>query len=914
MKITYLKLVNFIGIYDGLGRTTIEINFSKGSNKIVMLNGQNGSGKTTILSTLNPYRETFDGRSDIILEGKDGLKEIHYEDNDHKYIIVHSYGRKNKSYISCDGKELNENGNIRPCYNLIDEQLGVTKDYFTIGRLGDNVSNFINLKKAQRKDYINMFVPDITEYLSAYDVTNNKSKQMRKSLDSINGELSQYEELSVLKDNFDSITKNIDEREKEIQQSYSNLGSIHKQIDDTTKELEKNDLNSVIPDNVDINDPIAYIHSAIDISLKRIDQNNKIFDEYPMLKDISTDDLVEKNSNIRSDISNQRGIYQEKSSKLKEIKSYISNSKDKIFSIKEKMNSLTINDESKILDEIKNTKDTIKSTHKSISEVESFIYKNVNDENLNLYSSVINQFISLQKEFDDTKTDKVKKIGISKIDGYIEGLQNGINELGYQCQLLRQDYDKLINDPELLDILKRHPNECDMGDNCPFKNYLLKSGTEWSSIEDLENILNKKVDEYNHNSEEAKKLISELQSYSSSYKRLLSFVQNENNSKILDEVINIEVDPVNDYYEYIEKETNMSKRLDATKKYFAQNNILKEQLYHEKNMQLELDNCRNNKNQYDEYNNSLKSENDQLSKFEKESDIIQNDINDISQNIDRMNTQSNILSKVIDVNKDNKTNKEEVDYLTQTLDNNKTNLENLKKYQLSLSTVNNLINNQKIDKKTMEDRKYEINEKLVTVKKLHKSLNTINDVYKYYDLINEAVNPKKGIPLVFINAYLDNIRDEANKLLDIAYNGSFNIDFNLTAKEFAIPVFKDDGTSLKDITDASQGEVSLTNLSLSLSMLDRFGSKYNVFQLDEVDGVLSANNRRMFIDMLEKQTDYLGIDQIFVISHNDDFYASDLDLVLLNGYTVDKDDKDFMNNKTVLFDITDKPTVEKSKK
>lgn len=50
MKITRLKLINFIGISHGLNKNEIEIDFSKSNNKMVMLLGRNGSGKSTIMS------------------------------------------------------------------------------------------------------------------------------------------------------------------------------------------------------------------------------------------------------------------------------------------------------------------------------------------------------------------------------------------------------------------------------------------------------------------------------------------------------------------------------------------------------------------------------------------------------------------------------------------------------------------------------------------------------------------------------------------------------------------------------------------------------------------------------------------------------------------------------------------------
>jgi len=75
--------------------------------------------------------------------------------------------------------------------------------------------------------------------------------------------------------------------------------------------------------------------------------------------------------------------------------------------------------------------------------------------------------------------------------------------------------------------------------------------------------------------------------------------------------------------------------------------------------------------------------------------------------------------------------------------------------------------------------------------------------------------------------------------------------------------------------------------------------------LDEIDGPLDPGNRSKFIDILDQQIDKLGIEQVFIISHNNAFDASPMDLILLKGNTVDTDNKSFMENKNIIFNIND---------
>ena len=95
MRITYLKLKNFLHIYSGLNKTEVEIDL-RNSNKVInIIIGKMGSCKSVILGHLQPFSGfgTLDARSQdgIILEGENGEKIIDYEKGDTHYHIVHKY-------------------------------------------------------------------------------------------------------------------------------------------------------------------------------------------------------------------------------------------------------------------------------------------------------------------------------------------------------------------------------------------------------------------------------------------------------------------------------------------------------------------------------------------------------------------------------------------------------------------------------------------------------------------------------------------------------------------------------------------------------------------------------------------------------------------------------------------------------
>ena len=174
MKIPFMRLKNFIGISEGMGRKEFTLDLS-GDHipEIILLVGGNGKGKTTILSHLQPFASNNDGREYTVFAEENGEKEIHVLDGDILYVINHFYNKKKdggphtiKSFIKQikpDGTEvdLNESGGVRSFADVLKSYLGIDNDYFRVGRIGSNVTNFIQLNSSDRKRLISRFLPDI---------------------------------------------------------------------------------------------------------------------------------------------------------------------------------------------------------------------------------------------------------------------------------------------------------------------------------------------------------------------------------------------------------------------------------------------------------------------------------------------------------------------------------------------------------------------------------------------------------------------------------------------------------------------------------------------------------------------------------------------------------------------------------
>ena len=201
MKITYLKLENFINIKAGMKKTKIEIDLSKGKNNLVLLCGPNGSGKTSLLSELHPFANSGNmdvrGETNLIIDGKDGYKEIHIKDGNDVFIIKHHYlfskkTKSVKSFISKNDVELNPNGNVKSFKETVSEQLGIDHELLKLMRLGSNVTSLINMKSTNRKNFATKLFSDIEVYNGFYKKVSEEYRNIRAVMKSIADKINKF--------------------------------------------------------------------------------------------------------------------------------------------------------------------------------------------------------------------------------------------------------------------------------------------------------------------------------------------------------------------------------------------------------------------------------------------------------------------------------------------------------------------------------------------------------------------------------------------------------------------------------------------------------------------------------------------------------------------------------------------------
>lgn len=847
MKILYLKLTNFINIVTAFNTETIEIDFSKSNNNVVLLTGPNGSGKTSILSCLHPFptNGNMDVRSDnpIIVPRENGYKEIHISDGDDLYVIQHFYTRNSdkhiiKSYIQKNGVELNENGNVTSFKEIVEKELGLEQDYMKLTRLGSNVTNFIDMKRQERKNFTGKIISEADIYLSYH-------KKIMADKNRVNIQINHTSNL-IRRLQVDDLSE-LKKAQKSLQH----------QIEDLTAKIEK--------ENSELSVLQYQLNDCGDIPAMR----ERIQEKEKELKHIQK--ALARASEIKISIST--------------LKSMIEEAKISILKAKSALDTNVIT-RTGILNQLDSIANEIDSIRREITRIEDD--QNVKDMEAN---------IELLRE---TIRRRAKESGIS---GYVRPCSKA--EMEDLIKMLDKCMDILLSTYEL--------GKGPIQKAVSF--FHTKTDIEKYTRENKEKIKRNKMQSlceqvYAEISKDIGLLGPDCKNPSGCrvydfYQRIYEYATQAPDKVIEDETFlaytkmaynNIQtvLKYLRDYHDIFEKMP------ECIKDQFLMNTVLthicnmewiydKDIIFHELGLitddelqDADLEELSRQKSMLAQY----KKANSNIEYFQNKLEDLINSRTTLMGQLDEVKETINSLNREIAEKEASVSDYEDMVIAMEHEDEVETEFNDLKSKltlasQLSLqirektSILNDLQFRKNKMSKTHQDNEFRIE----NYKRYKKDLDELSSKFTDLEYLARALSSREGIPLIFIQAYLKDIKDVANQLLDVVYDGDLHLeDFEITADEFGIP-YSTKGTTVKDVIYASQGERSFISLALSFALTYKSISKYNIMLLDEIDATLDISNREKFLHILEMQIDMIHAEQVFVISHNDMFNAYPVDIV-----------------------------------
>ena len=168
--------------------------------------------------------------------------------------------------------------------------------------------------------------------------------------------------------------------------------------------------------------------------------------------------------------------------------------------------------------------------------------------------------------------------------------------------------------------------------------------------------------------------------------------------------------------------------------------------------------------------------------------------------------------------------------------------------------------------------------KLNTVIDYQREFADIANELRILNLIIKASSPKNGIPLIYVQSFLNDCVDDINDMLANVLPDVEVCEFVINDKEFRIPYSKG-GRIIDDVVSASQGERAIISIALSFALMMKSSSKYNIPLLDEVDGPIHNVSRRSLLLIFSQYFKKINAEQAFFITHNDIFEGYPVDII-----------------------------------
>ena len=862
LKIVELLLENFIPVLAGMGKERICLDLRDCSTRINVLIGKIGSGKTYILSHLQPFATvgTLDVRNadDPIIEGKDGYKRIVYDIGDSEIIINHYYtwngsGHSKKSYIEKDGVELNPNGNISTFNDIIQMEFGIDQSFLRLIRIGPNVTNFINMKATERKAFIASLLKDTEFYLSLYKYWSADLRTINTKVSILMNKLNTFGNKSM--DEMISEMEDLEDHRKERQMKIDDLKQkrsdikaesnsflnglstqdFHKKRKDLGKEIETTvfeidnikaslesfkdylDLETVIKE-------IGHYDSKLSMDTEKLQNLSKDYEK--VIEDLNTALDRKTISGDQEYMQTLKGSYQELLEKANQYEKKLRGFKCEYSSAK-----LT-----SLLDEINTMNVLINEISQYDSEVIGFLYDSD--------SSVINY-----------AKEKIEILNLRKLK--VQKLMNNLrfsdkyeapNRLFFPPFCPTETCPYYVTHPETLRKSIKGKDALD-DQLLAYQSEIQELDVQIYKYNDYP-IIFSKISSLKSYWRNISPILSSIKALNcDSLRKTLTLVQYQiwyNYDKIIDTIDLIEIR--DQYYALTEKIKKIKNELNQLE--LSKDDSLDEMISRLQKEKSDLeDKLETTEKERIVDEEKLKSYNAQYVGLSKKSEYES-----------KLSTLSVELNKMLE-------ERDDLEEKARRLDDNVG----------VITTLDQRILEQEGKIKYILEEIDSLRTKMNDISYTTKELDGLLEEQKWMTYMVDAVGSKKGIPMKMVKMFFDSCRGTINDMLYMVSEDEFEIlDFRIGEKEFTIP-YVVNGSVADDISKASQGQTSIVSTALSFALVKELGLKsndgyYSIPLLDEPDAPLHKTDKPKMISIIMKYLDDIGSEQCFVITHDENTF------------------------------------------
>lgn len=871
MRLLRLRLENYIGIYNGMGLNHIEIDFSKCIHKVLIIKGDNGTGKSTIFKALTPLADS----SINFIPDKTAIKEIAYETDfqtilniKYESIVKDGIRRPTKCYLNRlnpDGsiENLNPSNNITTAKEVIYDILGIDDNFITLSQLSANKKGLGGLKPSERKRYVNSIISSLAVFNNIHKMISTKSTVLKSIIDSYVTKLNQIGNVAIVEDAIKKDTLALKELDNKKNGLISEIATIK-------AELARLDTSG------------NFLNDYKDLSMRKIILEKEIR-ELPDIEEYSEEKLIQYEKDMARYEANEEML----SSRAKEILDNELELSNNITELQIKLDSLYDKDH---MDDL-NSK--IESTKKELETYKPFFslfetYKNISEQDYETVKLVIEKFNSTVETIFQTYSETVRKESMNS-------LRTGKNEVildhteilsGLEKQL--EDLRTERRDVEFLNNRSKDynkiPDDCNHKSDCPFIKDIVEAKNLLKSKQSLYS-LSTKINSTLDAIESAKNLAEENMMKTQclyEMKSILEYIQSM--SKIIRKFPGTEsLDSINTLYHNIEYGIRLNfESIDKYQEF--------------KNISTIVSALEDDLHSYESAKEKLISANAEIRILQEKIDTDLKNLSTIRDSkvsvlaeIEKIRSSKLEIKSVLDSIRYAKINKEKFEEVSEELQSITSKIDSMEKDTVAIKELTDRLNRRGAELSALQNTDLPALTKAIEENKYRIVLfeQYTRDSQEYGAKYNEIQMIKKytsihGIQTVYMSVFMNSILNMTNALLTLLFRGRFTLQpFIINENEFNIPCADSEGRVREDISLMSDSQLSMISMLISFVLLRNSSNKYNIIKLDEVDDNLDNMNRIQFSILIEQIMIDLGFDQCLIISHNNELDLSNTDIVIL---------------------------------
>lgn len=875
MRITYIRLENYIGIYNGRGDEVLEIDLSQNMNPIVIIRGTNGSGKSTLLKSLTPINDD----SNAIVPGVTGRKVIRYLHNGITYEIeyVHPIDKEGKrkqtrgqvyKYGPNGKEELNPTWNVSSAKDIIYSLFNLDSNFLALSQLSSEDRGLADKRPAERKSFVSSIISGIEAYNAMYKIISKKHSMYKSLIQSLTAKINRIGNKEDLDLRYNTITKQVSQAISDRDASIQRIAMLRAKLDENNAE-------------------------------KLLEEYTKIRDKYELNK---KDRVLLANSLSQYYKDRTANIYtvEERAKFIRDEEMELSENKAKLPQWEESYKTAS-NEYSSC--ELK-IADINTEINKKKSRLETFIDADFSEEEFGRYNEAVDNLKAIENDIDKLDYRIDNKSEYDRLKELFDMMNNFSYAImdRYEC-ITREDVDTLVTrnssfyESTLATITKeieactkeRISTEADMGfyeslvektknlelkpKDCKFtdcvfiveaieaerkkpKDALVKLSSKLKKLEEELKELNDNL----HLTNEAKSFMDKLEalqvvfesnkSYLSKigadgiWKGFIESITNNTTAKFLEEYIY----RATNSYNLLEAKESVSKIVDSLKESAIKYNA--------------------NKTIIDEINGDIERMEAERKGYEIDLNIAYENMGNYS----ALRDEYDCLIREAETNLPHLDRIQEIDLemreLEKKADESKAKRDLIKELNAKILEESAVAERCKDNYNELIAQRDDIAHNKILIDEYHKEMQEYTDNYERIEAIKYYVSPNTGIQTIFIGAYMNDIMVKANELASCIFGGEFVIQpFVINETEFRIPCLGS-GLMNDDISSMSTSQICMLSMIISFAILANASTDYNILKLDEIDGGLDTENRIQFITLLGNLISMVGCEQCFLISHN----------------------------------------------